>query len=71
MERERGTVKWYEETKGYGFITPDIGKKDVFVHRNDIETLSQSIEKGDRVEFEITEGAKGPEAKAVRLMEMT
>jgi CspA family cold shock protein len=67
--KERGIVKWFEEEKGFGFITPDSGKKDIFVHRSNIETLTKSLEKGERVEFEIGEGSKGPEAKHVTLVE--
>ena len=67
--KERGTVKWFEETKGFGFITPDIGKKDIFVHSSNIETLTKTLEKGERVEFELGEGPKGPEAKHVTTLE--
>jgi CspA family cold shock protein len=69
---ERGTVSWFDPVKGFGFIIPDVphqGKKDFFVHKSSVETLDQTLEKGDRVEFEIGEGAKGPEAKSVRLIE--
>jgi cold shock protein len=67
--KERGVVKWYDDEKGYGFIQPDMGKKDLFVHRSHIETLSGIVEKGDRVEFTIEEGPKGHEARHVQIVE--
>ena len=69
MAREQGYVKWYDEVKGYGFITAEGGGKDYFVHRSGVETLTGRLEKGDRVEYEVTMGAKGPQAKDVRLVE--
>jgi cold shock protein len=66
MDRERGVVKWYNETKNYGFITPDHGGKDLFFHRTDLETEGQAIEQGERVEYEVGSGPKGPQAKAIR-----
>lgn len=70
MDRERGVVKWYNEAKNYGFITPDRGDKDLFFHRSDLETEGQAIEQGERVEYEIGDGPKGPQAKAIRSMPM-
>jgi CspA family cold shock protein len=63
-----GTVKWFNDAKGYGFITPDEGGKDVFVHHSAIagdgfKTLAENA----KVEFEPAEGAKGPEARNVTL----
>ena len=52
-----GTVKWFNPTKGYGFIQQDEGGKDVFVHKNDLQGVF--INEGDKVEFEIKEGEKG------------
>jgi cold shock protein len=66
MSRDRGVVKWYDEGKHYGFITPDEGGKDLFFHRTDLETLEQSIENGTRVEYEVGQGPKGAQAKAIR-----
>ena len=61
-----GTVKWFNNTKGYGFITADDGT-DVFVHFSDIASEGfKSLDEGDTVEFEITQGAKGPKAANVR-----
>jgi cold shock protein len=70
MDRERGIVKWFNEAKNYGFITPDMGGKDLFFHRTDIETLEQTVEEGMRVEYEIGNGPKGPQAKAIRNIPM-
>jgi CspA family cold shock protein len=61
-----GTVKWFNDAKGYGFITPDEGGKDVFVHHSSIAGSGfKSLAEGAKVEFETAEGAKGPEAKNV------
>jgi CspA family cold shock protein len=65
---ERGTVKWFDEVKQFGFITPDIGKKDIFVHASKVVSLDRVLDKGDRVEYEIEEGPKGPQAKNVTLL---
>ncbi|WP_283139021.1 cold-shock protein [Rhizohabitans arisaemae] len=62
----QGTVKWFNADKGYGFIAVD-GGKDVFVHYSAILADGyRSLEQGQRVEFEITQGQKGPQAEAVR-----
>ncbi len=61
-----GTVKWFNETKGYGFIAPEDGAKDVFVHFNSIVgTGFKTLTEGARVEFEIEQGTKGPQAANV------
>ncbi|MCL4421828.1 MAG: cold-shock protein [Actinobacteria bacterium] len=62
-----GTVKWFNSTKGYGFIAPDEGGKDVFVHKSALGNLAGSIDEGQRVEFETRSGNKGLEAANVRL----
>jgi cold shock protein len=61
-----GTVKWFNGEKGFGFITPDGGAKDVFVHYSEIQGSGfRSLEDNQRVQFEITQGAKGPQAVGV------
>jgi len=63
----QGAVKWFNDSKGFGFITPDGGGKDVFVHQSAIESSGlRSLAEGDRVEFQTEQGAKGPQAKDVK-----
>jgi cold shock protein len=58
-----GTVKWFNDQKGYGFITPDEGEKDLFVHHSNVATSGfRTLAEGAKVEFEQREGTKGPEA---------
>jgi CspA family cold shock protein len=65
-----GTVKWFNDAKGYGFITPDEGGKDLFVHFSNISGGGfKSLSENSRVEFEAREGAKGPEAVNVQPVE--
>jgi CspA family cold shock protein len=64
-EKEQGTVKWFNGGKGYGFIEREQGD-DVFVHFNAIQGDGyRSLEEGQRVEFEVVQGAKGPQAENV------
>ncbi len=62
----RGTVKWFSEEKGYGFIVPEDGSKDVFVHHSGIQGDNfKSLQEGQVVEFEVTQSPKGPQATDV------
>ena len=62
-----GTVKWFSDEKGFGFITPDEGSKDLFVHHSSIEADGyRSLAEGARVEYESESGDKGPKAINVR-----
>jgi cold shock protein len=64
-----GTVKWFNADKGYGFIAPESGE-DVFVHFSAIQATGyRSLDEGQTVEFDITQGQKGPQAANVRLLE--
>jgi cold shock protein len=64
-----GTVKWFNAEKGYGFIAPDGGGNDVFVHFSAIQATGyRSLEEGQKVEFEITQGQKGDAAADVKLL---
>jgi CspA family cold shock protein len=66
MARITGKVKWFNDAKGFGFIKPDSGEKDCFVHHSAIQGQGfKSLAEGDRVEFEIVEGQKGPAAQNV------
>lgn len=67
-----GTVKWFNARKGFGFITPDEGDKDVFVHHTAINTKNDefaNLNENDKVEFEVNQGEKGLEAKNVNVTE--
>ena len=62
-----GTVKWFNESKGYGFITPSGGGKDLFAHANEIQGEGRkTLVEGQQVEFQITQGQKGPQASQIR-----
>jgi cold shock protein len=64
-----GKVKWFNDAKGFGFITPDDGSKDVFVHHSGIAMQGfRTLAEGQAVEFEITQGQKGPAAANVRVV---
>jgi CspA family cold shock protein len=64
--RISGTVKWFNDAKGFGFITPNDGTKDCFVHHSAIQEEGfKSLAEGDRVEFDMVQGQKGPAAENV------
>jgi CspA family cold shock protein len=64
--RTTGTVKWFNDAKGFGFITREDGQKDCFVHHSAIQGGGfKSLVEGDRVEFEVVQGQKGPAAESV------
>jgi CspA family cold shock protein len=61
-----GTVKWFNEKKGYGFITPEDGSEDCFVHYTAIQGAGfRTLHEGEKVEFEVSQGDKGPQASNV------
>jgi CspA family cold shock protein len=61
-----GTVKWFDAGKGYGFITPDDGGKDLFVHHSEIQSSGyKTLNDGQKVQFELGQGQKGPCATKV------
>jgi CspA family cold shock protein len=66
MSRIRGKVKWFNDQKGFGFITPDGGAKDCFVHHSAIQAQGfKTLGEGDTVEFDVVQGQKGPAAENV------
>ncbi|MBQ1761652.1 MAG: cold-shock protein [Aquincola sp.] len=66
-QTQTGTVKWFDDGKGFGFITPEQGGKDLFAHFKEIRVEGfKSLSEGQRVEFEVTQGQKGPQASNIR-----
>jgi CspA family cold shock protein len=66
----RGTVKWFNDSRGFGFITPNEGEKDLFVHWSQIQGEGfKSLQEGQKVEFEVEQSDKGPVANTVRPVE--
>lgn len=62
-----GTVKWFNDSKGYGFITPEGGGEDLFAHYSEIQSSGfKSLKEGQRVEFEIKQGPKGKQAAQIK-----
>jgi CspA family cold shock protein len=69
MTTETGTVKWFNEGKGFGFIAPDNGGKDLFAHFKEIRGGGfKTLAENQRVEFEVTQGQKGPQASSIRTL---
>jgi len=66
MAKSKGTVKFFNSQKGFGFITPEAGGKELFVHVNSLDGDTQSLNEGQNVEYDEEEGRKGPEAKNVK-----
>jgi cold shock protein len=67
MTMETGTVKWFNEGKGFGFISPDGGGKDLFAHFKEIQGEGfKTLTENQRVQFEVTQGTKGPQASKIR-----
>ncbi len=64
-----GTVQWFNSEKGFGFVAPDDGRPAIYVHYSNIEMAGfRSLDEGQRIEFEIAQGQKGPQAESVRLI---
>jgi CspA family cold shock protein len=64
--RTTGTVKWFNDAKGFGFVAPEDGSKDCFVHHSEISGDGfKTLQEGERVEFDVTQGQKGPAAENV------
>jgi CspA family cold shock protein len=67
MTTQTGTVKWFDEPKGFGFIKPDNGGSDLFAHFSEFKGGGfKTLAENQRVEFEITQGRKGPQASSIR-----
>ena len=67
VKMSKGTVKWFNDQKGFGFITPEDGGKDLFAHHTEIQMDGfKSLKEGQAVEFETTQGQKGPAAAKIR-----
>lgn len=73
MARLRGTVKWFNDAKGFGFLARADGEKDVFVHFSAITTKDEfkSLKEGEHVTFEVVQGTKGPQAADVQVVHKT
>lgn len=65
----KGTVKWFNNDKGFGFIMPDEGGRDIYIQSTNVETPDKNLADGQRVEYESSMGRKGPEAIHVKAIE--
>lgn len=68
QEKEKGVIKFFNSQKGFGFIAPEVGDKDLFVHASNVEGGGSTLGEGSPVEFIRGEGRKGPEAMDVRAL---
>jgi CspA family cold shock protein len=68
MTKKKGTIKFFNADKGFGFITPDGGGKDIFVHTNNVKGNAKSLREGQKVEYDEGTGRKGPEAIEVTVV---
>lgn len=68
MSKSKGTIKFYNTQKGFGFITPDNGGKEIFVHANNVQGDPKSLHEGSKVEYSEGQGRKGPEAIDVSII---
>lgn len=70
MTTQTGTVKWFNDSKGYGFIAPDDGGKDLFAHFREIQGAGsfKSLAEAQRVQYEVTQGPKGAQASNIRVV---
>ncbi|HEY1396936.1 cold-shock protein [Roseateles chitinivorans] len=70
MTTKTGTVKWFSDDKGFGFITPTDGSKDLFAHHSEIQSSGgfRTLAEGAKVEFETKDGPKGPQASSIRVI---
>ncbi len=64
----KGTVKWYNKDKGFGFVSPDEGGRDIYIQTLNVETPDHNLADGQRVEYELNMGRKGPEATKVKVI---
>jgi cold shock protein len=68
QDMSKGTVKWFNDSKGFGYITPEDGGKDVFVHFSAIQSSGfKTLKENDKVEFEVVDSPKGPRAANLKL----
>lgn len=68
MSKKKGTIKFFNTQKGFGFITPDDGGKELFVHTSNVKGDAKSLREGQKVEYISREGRKGPEAADVSIL---